>query len=126
MNEVGRVEKNVGNDLAERLLDFAIRIIKLVNALPKTAAGKHVGGQLIRSGTSPGSNYEESRGAESRSDFIHKLGIVLKELKESRYWLRVIQRTEMVPSSRIEPLIIECEELCAIIAKSIFTAKSKK
>ena len=122
----GRNEKNRGDDLAERLLDFTVRIIKLVNALPKTTVGKHIGGQLIRSGTSPGSNYEESRGAESRPDFIHKLGIVLKELKESRYWLRVIQRTEMISSSRVEPLIMECEELCAIIAKSIITAKSKK
>jgi four helix bundle protein len=86
-----------GDDLADRLLDFTVRIIKLVNALPKTAVGKNVGGQLLRSGTSPGSNYGESRGAESRADFIHKLGIVLKELKESRYWLWIIYRSGIMP-----------------------------
>lgn len=114
-----------GDELAERLLSFAVQIIKLVSSLPKTPVGRHVGGQLIRSGTSPGSNYEESRGAESRADFIHKLGIVLKELKESRYWLRVIHYSELMASRRVEPLIQECEELCAIIAKSIITAKKK-
>ena len=117
---------NKGDALAERLLDFAVRIIKLAITLPKTTVGKHIGGQIIRSGTSPGSNYEESRGAESRADFIHKLSIVLKELKESRYWLLIIHRTEIISSPRVEPLIEECEELCAIIAKSIITAKSKK
>ncbi len=118
--------KERGDDLTERLLDFAVRVIKLVNALPKTYVGKHVGGQLMRAGTSSGSNYEEARGAESRADFIHKLGVVLKELKESRFWLRVIRRTEILTPRRIEPLIEECKELIAIIAKSIMTAKSKR
>jgi len=117
---------NKGDELAERFLDFTVRIIKLVSALPKTITGKHVGGQILRSGTSPGSNYEESRGAESRADFIHKLGIVLKELKETRFWLRVIHRAEIIPPQRVEPLIKECEELCAIVARSIVTAKTKK
>ena len=118
-------EKSGGN-IADRLLEFAVRVIKLVNALPKTAVGKHVGAQLLSSGTSPGANYEEARGAESRADFIHKLGIVLKELKESRFWLRLIHRTEILNPQRVEPMIDECEELIAIIAKSIVTAKSKK
>ena len=117
---------NKGDELAERFLDFTVRIIKLVSALPKTITGKHVGGQILRSGTSPGSNYEQSRGAESRADFIHKLGIVLKELKETRFWLRVIHRAEIIPPQRVEPLIKECEELCAIVARSIVTAKTKK
>lgn len=115
-----------GDELAKRLLDFAVRIIKLTDALPKTVVGKHIGNQLLRAGTSPGANYEESRGAESRSDFIHKLGIVLKELKESRYWLRLICQTEMLVSQRVEPLLQECEELCAIVAKSISTAKKRR
>ena len=115
-----------GDNIADRLLEFAVRVIKLVNALPKTAVGKHVGAQLLSSGTSPGANYEEARGAESRADFIHKLGIVLKELKESRFWLRLIHRTEILNPQRVEPMIDECEELIAIIAKSIVTAKSKK
>ncbi len=108
------------------MLDFAVRIIKLVNALPKTVIGKHIGGQVIRSGTSPGANYEEACGAESRPDFTHKLSIVLKELKESRFWLRVIHRANLIAPKRIELLIQECEELCAIIAKSIITTKGKK
>ena len=116
---------NKGDDLAGRLLAFTVQIIKLVGELPNTIVGRHIGAQLLRSGTSPGANYEESRGAESRADFVHKLGIVLKELKETRYWLHVIYRTEIL-SHRVESLIKECEELCAIIAKSIFTAKSKK
>ena len=114
------------DDLEERLLDFAVRIIKLAKALPNTSIGKHIGGQLIRAGTSAGSNYEEACGAESRADFIHKLGIVLKELKESRFWLRLIQRTELISIHRVELLIKESEELCAIIAKSIITAKGRK
>ena len=71
---------NKGDDLAGRLLAFTVQIIKLVGELPNTIVGRHIGGQLLRSGTSPGSNYEESRGAESRADFVHKLGIVLKEM----------------------------------------------
>src|SRR3972149_6016586 len=105
------------NTLTERLLDFTVRIIKLVNALPKTAIGKHIGGQVMRSGTSSGANYEEACGAESRPDFTHKLSIVLKELKESRFWLRLIHRANLVAPKRIELLIQECEELCAIIEK---------
>lgn len=91
-------EKNRGDILSERLLDFTVQLIKLVNYLPKTAVGRHVGGQILRSGTSPGANYEEARGAESRADFIHKLGIVLKELKETRFWLKLIYRTEILKS----------------------------
>jgi len=115
-----------GDDLSGRLLDFTVHIIRLVQALPNSPVGKHIGGQLLRSGTSPGSNYEEARGAESRADFVHKLGIVLKELKETRFWLRVILRASVLDSSRVEPILCECEELCAIMAKSILTAKSKK
>lgn len=104
------------SNLAERLLNFAVSIIKLVNALPKTVVGKHVRGQLIRSGTSAGANYGEACGAESKSDFTHKLSIVLKELKESRFWLQVINRAELLKPQRVVPLLQECEELCAIIA----------
>ena len=119
-------EKKTGDDIAERLLDFAVRVIKLVNALPKTIVGRHIAGQLVRSGTSCGSNYEEARGAESRADFIHKLGIALKEIKESRFWLKVIYHAKIMKPEQIEPLIAECEELAGIIAKSIITAKANK
>ncbi|MEW6684870.1 MAG: four helix bundle protein [Candidatus Edwardsbacteria bacterium] len=121
-----KMEKKTGDNIAERLLDFAVSMIKLVDALPRTVVGKHIGGQLLRSGTSPGSNYEEARGAESRADFIHKLGVVLKELKESRFWMKVIYCAKLVSPEHLNPLISECEELCAIITKSIITAKEKK
>ncbi|HSB06248.1 MAG TPA: four helix bundle protein, partial [Thermodesulfobacteriota bacterium] len=75
-------------DLTDRLLDFAVSVIRIADTLPNTFAGRHVGGQLIRAGTSSGSNYEEACGAESRSDFLHKMSVVLKELKEARFWLR--------------------------------------
>lgn len=119
-------ENNRGDILTERLLDFTVQIIKLVNSLPKTIVGKHIGGQILRSGTSPGSNYEEARGAESRADFIHKLGVVLKELKETRFWLKVIYRTRILSLQQVDTLIKESDELCAVIAKSIITARTKK
>ena len=71
-------------DIEDRLIDFAVRIIALIESLPKNKVGKHVGGQLLRSGTSPAPNYGEAQGAESRSDFIHKMKICLKELRETR------------------------------------------
>ena len=114
------------NQLSDRLLDFAVEVIKITDELPNSVAGRHVGGQLVRAGTSCGSNYEEACGAESRSDFAHKMSIVLKELKESRFWLRLIRRIEMLPSDRTEPVISECQQLCAIFAKSILTAKRRR
>ncbi len=107
------------------MLGFTVRVINLVNAPPKTPVGRHLATQLLSSGTSPGANYEEACGAESRSDFIHKLGVVLKELKESRFWLKVIERAELLPPQRLAPLLKECEEPCSIIAQSIITAKRK-
>jgi len=114
------------NQLSDRLLDFAVEVIKITDALPNTVTGRHVGGQLIRAGTSCGSNYEEACGAESRSDFAHKMSIVLKELKESRFWLRLISRMEMLTTNHTEPVLDECQQLCAIVAKSILTAKRRR
>ena len=115
-----------GDQLSERLLDFVVKIIKIADALPNTTSGRHIGGQLVRAGTSSGSSYEEGCGAESRSDFIHKMSLVLKELKESRFWLRLIHRTQMLSPKDINPVIGECEQLCAIIGKSISTAKRRR
>jgi len=115
-----------GDQLSDRLLDFVVKVIKIVNALPKTIAGKHIGGQLVSAGTSCGANYEEGCGAESRSDFIHKMSLVLKELKETRFWLKLIYRTKMVAPEYSEPILDECEQLCAVIGKSISTAKRRK
>ena len=115
-----------GEDISDRLVDFSVRIIRLVNALPKNLVGKHVSGQLLRSGTSPGANYEEARGAESPADFIHKLRITLKELRESLYWLKVIKKSYLLPSEKLDDISKEASELSNIIAQSILTAKTKK
>src|SRR5258705_5767436 len=105
--------------LEERLLDFAARIGVVVDALPDTRMGRHIAGQLVRCGTSPAPNYEEACAAESRADFIHKLGICLKELRESRCWIRLIIRTELLPEQRMGELLDECDQLCNIVAQSI-------
>jgi four helix bundle protein len=112
-----------GDDIAERLLDFAVRVIRLSQALPKTAVGRHIGGQLVRSGTGAGSNYEEARGAESRADFAHKLGISWKEMREAWYWLRVIHRAQLVQSALVLDIMQESQELSAILGKSVQTTK---
>jgi four helix bundle protein len=113
-------------DLEERLIDFAVRIIRITEFLPKTKVGKHVAGQLIRCGTSPASNYGEAQGAESRSDFIHKMKICLKELRETKVWLSIIIRANLMkPASTLDPLVNENNELIAIFVTSINTAKKK-
>ena len=111
------------NELEDRLLQFAVRAIKLTAALPRSEAGNHVAKQLLRCGTSPAPNYGEARGAESQSDFIHKLKIILKELNESRIWLRMIGMSELAEAPKLAPLLTECEELSRIIAASIVTAQ---
>src|SRR6266550_1005540 len=110
-------------DLEDRLLKLAARLTKLVDALPNSRTGNHVAGQLLRCGTSPFANHGEVQAAESRKDFIHKLGVCFKELKEIRRWLRFIGRLELVPSARLRPLLIESEELIRIFAASIRTAE---
>jgi four helix bundle protein len=84
------------DELEERLIDFAVRIIKLSARLPRNAAGRHIAGQILRSGTSPAPNYGEARGGESSADFVHKLRIVLKELNETSIWLRIIDRSQLI------------------------------
>src|SRR4051794_3010541 len=113
-----------GDDLTERLLDFAARVGKVVDAIPDTRLGRHVAGQLVRCGTSPAPNYSEACGAESRKDFVHKLGICLKELRESHCWLRLLVRTDLLPEHRLTELQDEALQLCRIVAKSIVTAKA--
>ena len=109
-------------DLEERLLEFAARIIRLVDALPNTRAGNHIGGQLLRCGTSPLANHGEVEAAESRNDFIHKLRICLKELRESSRWLRLLERVELVRPEKIRPIFAEADELVRIFKASIRTA----
>jgi four helix bundle protein len=112
--------------LEERLIDFAVRVINLSASLPKTAAGKHIAGQILRSGTSPAPNYGEARGAESHADFIHKLRIVLKELNETSIWLRIIERSGLLRTELIRDIVAENKELCRIFATSLRTARSRK
>ncbi len=111
-------------DLEERLLEYAARIIRLVDSLPASRAGNHVAGQLLRSGTSPLPNHGEAQAAESRADFIHKLGICHKELRESRRWLRLIKRVPLIkPPSKLDPLIDETVERIKIFWASIRSAE---
>ncbi len=111
-------------DLQDRLVDFSVRVIRLVETLPETRAARHVASQLIRSGTSPAPNYGEAQSAESRSDFVHKLKIALKELRETEIWLKVIARSSLVDTaSLIDPLLRETNELIAIIFTSAETAR---
>ena len=83
-------EARKGADIEERLLDFAVRVGRAIDALPDTRLARHIAGQLVRSGTSPAPNYAEGSAAESKRDFLHKLGIVLKELRESSVWIRLL------------------------------------
>ena len=113
-------------DLEERLLDYSVRIIRLVEALPATRAGNHVAGQLVRSGTSPLPNHAEAQAAESRADFVHKLKISLKELRESLRWLRLVARVPLVkPASKVEHLLAEMEELVRIFSASVRSAQQR-
>ena len=114
-----------GDDIEERLIDFSVRNIHVCTALPKESVARHIRDQLIRCATSPAPNYAEARGAESQRDFVHKLKVVLKELNETRVWLKTIVRAELLSASLMEPLLDECEQLCRIIGKSITTSRGK-
>jgi len=114
-------------DLEDRLIEFGVRIIRLADALPKTRVGNHIAGQIIRSGTSPAPNYGEAQSAESRSDFVHKVQICLKELRETKVWLLMIAKANLVKSaSQLDPLINENDQLISIFVSSVKTAKQKK
>src|SRR5205823_6750026 len=102
------------DELEKRLIDFAVRIIKLSAQLPRTPAGRHIAGQILRSGTSPAPNYGEARGGESHADFVHKVRIVLKELNETSIWLRVIERSHILKPELLTEIIQENNELCRI------------
>lgn len=110
-------------DLEERLLEFSARIIRLVDALPNTRAANHVAGQLLRSGTSPYGHHGEVEAAESRKDFVHKLKVCLKELKKTKRWLRLVQKSEILPEKSVAPILAENEELIRIFFTSIRTAE---
>ncbi|HEW78429.1 MAG TPA: four helix bundle protein [Phycisphaerales bacterium] len=120
-------ENNSKYDLEERLINFAVSIIDVVEALPNTRAGNHIAGQMVRCGTSPAPNYGEAQSAESRKDFIHKMKIALKELRETKVWLKIIQRKKLVEiKEELESLKNECDELISIFFTSIKTAQKNK
>ena len=120
-------KKDKTYDLEERLIDFAVRIIWMVESLPKTKVTNHIAGQLTRCGTAPAPNYGEAQSAESRADFIHKMKVCLKELRETRVWLIMIVRAKLIkPVSKLDSLIQENNELISIFVTSINTAKKRK
>lgn len=111
------------NDLEERLIDFALKIIEITELLPNTKSGNHIGSQLVRSGTSPAFNYGEAQSAESKKDFIHKFKIILKELRETFIALKIIHRKPLITENGIvESAIDECNQLISIFVKSVNTA----
>jgi four helix bundle protein len=111
------------SELSDRLWTFAARIGNVVDALPDTRLGRHVAGQLVRCGTASGPNYDEGCVGESRADFIHKIKIALKELVETKGWLKFIIIAKLLPPGKVQLLRDECEELRKILTSSIVTAK---
>lgn len=112
-------------NLEDRLIDYSVLITDIVENMANTKAGNHYTGQLIRSGTSPCLNYAEAQSGESRRDFVHKLKIVLKELRETNVCLKIIDKTGLCKSTEfIQPVIIETNELISIFVKCIETAKA--
>ena len=109
-------------DLEERLIAFAVRVMNVVEALPTTRVGNHVAGQTLRSGTSPAFHYGEVQSAESRNDFIHKMKVCLKELREARIAFVIIGRKPLLSSRKVSGILGECEELIRIFRSSIETA----
>jgi four helix bundle protein len=111
-----------GDNIEARLVAFAVDVLGLCERLPKNPTGNHIGGQLLRSGTSGAPNYAEARAAESAVDFIHKLGLVLKELNESRVWLEMIKQRDLVVTAKVDKVLEDCVALSKIIAASRRTA----
>jgi len=112
-------------DLGERLLGYGARVIELVEALPRTLACRRIGDQLLRSGISVGAHYEEAQAAESKDDFVRKLQIALKELRESHYWLRLLIKAGALPPDRVAAILDESTQLRSILSKAVATTKGK-
>ncbi len=110
------------NNIENRLIQFASRIIDLTEAMPHKPAAKHLGGQILRSGTSPALNYAEAQTAESKKDFVHKMKICLKELRETNVCLKIIKMRSWFNIEKLEPLLMENEELISIFVASVKTA----
>ena len=113
-------------ELRERLLRFVVRVMRIGAALPKTPEGQKIRSQMFDSASSTGANYNEACAAESRDDFIHKMKVVLKELRETDYWLRLIVAASMLPLSRMKDVLKEADELISIFTSSINTARRNR
>lgn len=114
-------------DLEERLINFAVRIIQISGKLPNTKIGNHIADQMGRSGTSPAPNYGEAQAAESRRDFIHKMKLCLKELRETKVWLRIIEKAKLLKQTQeVQATLDENDQLIAIFVSSITTARKNK
>ena len=118
-------ESMTPEDLESRLIDFAVRIGNVADALPDNRLGQHIAGQIVRSGTSAAPNYAEGCAAESRRDFAHKLSIGLKELRETKTWLRIIRKADLISARRLRDVVDEADQLCAILSRSIHTSKEE-
>jgi len=114
----------MGSDIADRLLKLAVGVVRLTARLPKGAAERQVTLQLIRSATGGGANYEEARAAESRDDFVHKVGVAAKEVRETAFWLALIQRSGWI-SADLSGIMRETHELAAILGASARTARAR-
>ena len=112
--------------LDERTYKFALRVLKLVDVLPRTTKGEILGRQVLRSGTSIGANIEEAYAASSKRDFSNKMSIALKEARETHFWLRLIRDSGLIPDRQIEPLIQEALEVKLILGKTVATSKKTK
>ncbi len=118
-------KRNIAQENEERLIDFASRVLDMVERMPYKPAAKHLGAQIMRSATSPALNYGEVRAAESDSDFVHKMKICLKELRETYVCLQLIERRKWFKEGTLTPLIRENNELIAIFTASLKTISSR-
>jgi len=106
-------------------LDFAADVVRFSRRLERAPTSRYLANQLMRAATSSGANYREACGAESRADFVHKLQLVLKELREAEYWLQLLERSDFAPGDALKPLLGEADQLIRILVKSVVTTKSK-
>lgn len=112
-------------ELRERTMDFAVRVLKMVEALPKNTTGKTVGGQLARSGTSVAANYRAALRSKSDADFINKIGIVLEEADESEFWIELSERCGLLSNKRLNALRTEAQELTKIFNATRTTMRQR-
>ena len=115
-----------GDNIASRLLDFGASVINLLKILPSNRIGRHIADQLFRAATSAGANYDEARRAQSRRDFAHKVSIAAKEMGESAYWLGLLHRSHLVPENSVNRILLEANELVAILMSSAKTASTSE